>query len=276
MMRWNELMVYMRDHNRLIKGVRVVEVHPGTNLHKLSHGLHFHMLVNQRIPIHWLKRKAGKLDFGIIDVDGPVQIEQALYLGKYLTKDQPMLAKGSRRWGSINWPECNQVRDCKIESEFHRNIAEVQYHAKLNQLTPDTIHSIFVNTRLHGKFKDWPVERFYYGQNAKQFFDEFGNEYVPPGKTPSQLGMFPHRNKLTREQSMQNVAAYWKKKVEWIAKRRGIAPQEKKFFGTPGNPRVDTGETPVKKRDYVLDTSGYNWDKLRAKSLGTGPAINEA
>lgn len=235
MWRWNRLIWRIQRTYRDLKGIRVVEIHPGRNLHNLSHGLHFHALFNRRIPIRWVRRIAAKLDFGRIHVTKkPVPLEQALYIGKYLTKDQPGLAKGCRRWGSINWPECNRKNDIRVESPFHRNIEQVQRRLNVSQMSADVIHTIFINTRFNGDFKNWsPPTMFYYGQNAKRFFDEFGNEFkMPEGTVDSERGsMLPRVNQLTREQSMQNIASLWKKIAEYRGRRRqgGLAASEKKI-----------------------------------------------
>jgi len=192
---WAGFMKHLHEHHCDCKGIRVVEVHPGNNFWSLSHGLHFHALFNKRVSVHWIRRYAARWDFGKVHVRRVTQSE-ALYIGKYLTKDQPTLKKGMRRWGSVNWPECNRKNDCGLDSQFHRNIEIVQRAAKLNQMTADVVHTIFVNTKYHGEYKNWPVETFYYGQFAKKFLSdtEWGIHRTQKEWDAERGKMLPHGN----------------------------------------------------------------------------------
>lgn len=221
--RWKDLMQKLVGKNSgegeypLLKGLRVVEVHPGNNFHGLSHGLHFHCLFNQRICVHRVRRIAKKFGFGRIHARKVSQAEAA-YLGKYLTKKQPELSKGARRWGTINWTNACKVRDVQIESTFHRNIKRVQSAVKQDQLSPDVIHSIFVNTRLHGEFNEWPTEKYYYSNRSQEWLNEDrlnGHRSEWATHPPK---MLLRSNKQTREQSMVKQALIWKEK----ARRRSI------------------------------------------------------
>lgn len=276
MNRWHELQTKIRWNYRLNKGLRVIEVHPGKphvrNPFGLSHGLHFHALFNRRICVHWMRRIARQCHFGwkgrALDVR-PVDIQGALYLGKYLTKDQPDLPKGMRRWGAVNWPECNRKNDIEIESAVHRNIRELQYQTKIPQFTPDIIHTVFVNTRRYGDMKDWPIDKYHYGQKARVFFgDDDWRTHLGCNREASEQGKLPRGNDLrTPEQKQQNQALRWKHQAQWIAKRRGIkqnsAPQAEKIF----NDKVSNNET-----DRKLDTTDYVLDKIPRKWVGMATA----
>jgi len=288
MMRWAELKekLFGTEYGGRLKcefpgvrGLRVVEVHPGNNFHGLSHGLHFHCLLNKRVCVHAVRRIGRKFGFGRIQARRVTQ-EEAAYLGKYLTKKQPELSKGARRWGTINWPEACKVRDIKIESTFHRNIEKVQQAVKQSQLTADIIHSIFVNTRIHGEYKEWPTERYYYsGRSREVLGQEDQSTRVQEFADPTLVGkMLPRSNihKRTREQSMQRQAEIWKEK----ARRRAMGfeacvaedsskarqarveleakPSEKFFHGPP---RVTPGVSPVKEQDGTLSYYVYKRDK---------------
>jgi len=77
-----------------ICGLRVVEPHE-------EHGLHYHLLVNQRISIHLVRRIAKRYGIFWIHVHRkPVSIGTAYYLAKYLTKKAPKLF-GPKRWGTF-------------------------------------------------------------------------------------------------------------------------------------------------------------------------------
>lgn len=281
MMRWKELQSKLVTNRGgeypLLVGLRVVEVHPGNNFHGLSHGLHFHCLFNQRVSVHRMRRLCNKLDFGRIHVR-KVSMEEAMYVGKYLTKGQPELLKGARRWGTINWPAATRVRHIKIESQFHTNMRKVQDAIKTQQLSADIVHSIYVNSRIHGDYENWPTERYYYSGRAKEVLgpDSQGTRvqsFADPTLKPLVL---LRSNKSIREESMHRQAQIWKEK----ARRRSIGyeacvmedmqkkqqkarvesetkPSGKIFYGpggSPGNPR-----------DYYL----YKYDKHGSIISGT-------
>jgi len=274
MMRYAQFADKMRRSMPWVWGIRVVEVHPGRNLHGLSHGLHFHFLINHRVSVHWIRREAEHLGFGRVHVR-QVKRQEALYLGKYLTKGQPDLAKGSRRWGSINWPDCNRKNDIVVNSQFHRNFRKVQDMVKVERLTPDIVHTVYRNTKFFGPISKWPIEKYYYSERSRKLFEkEDWRAHLGHKEGNAGTGkMSPRRDKLTREQSMVNIATRWRLLAGKIAKRRNLPAAGEKFLKPTGaSPQGNTGETPVKKRDYVLDTTGYDWDKIRAKQLGIGLA----
>lgn len=296
MMYWQQLMDKLKREFPLLRGIRVVEVHPGTkhsgNIYGLSHGLHFHALFNQRVSIHWINRISRKFGFGHVFVRKVTQ-QEACYLGKYLTKDQPDLQKGCRRWGTIGWTGSTKVRDVQIDSSFHRNMREVQNKLKCGKLSPDIVHSIYVNTRLHGDVTDWPIQKYEYSNRSAEFFDSDDwrkhlGAVSGTGNAERQIKkLLPRGNKATREQSMQRIATMWKEK----ARRRALGhegryaedmdkqrqrrveaepkPSEKIFLGPRGTP----GDSPVKKQDILVGTLDYYLDKIPLKWAGTAPAI---
>jgi len=288
MARWKEFSTWLCGDGQgsgeypLIKGLRVVEVHPGNNFHGLSHGLHFHCLLNQRVNIHRVLRKCRKWDFGRVHVRKVTQ-EEAVYVGKYLTKGQPELLKGARRWGTINWPHACKVRNVKVESEFHRNIERVQKATKTCQLTADVVHSIFVNTRIHGAYKNWPIDRYYYSMRSEEVLGPRGctlrqsQGHCDPGLSPLKL---LRSNKRTREQSMLRQAIIWKERArrraigfeaclmeDWQKReqaRKEQAAGGEKFLSPWGAP----GDSPVKEQDGTLSYYVDQWDKKVPKTVG--------
>lgn len=267
----------------LLVGLRVVEVHPGRNFHGLSHGLHFHCLFNTRVCVHWVRRVARKFDFGIVDVREVTQ-EEARYIGKYLTKGQPELSKGARRWGTINWPAAVKVTNIEIDSPFHRNMKQVQEVLKMNQLGTDVVHSIYVNTRLWGDYKNWPIDRFYYSGKSADLLGphcKVRHEYSDPTLKPLKL---LRSNRRIREQSMKRTAAIWKERArraslghdgrtaeDWqrMKEKRQTAGGEK-FFSPPGDPRGRPGT--VLERDGTVSYYVDEWDKKEPKQVGIAPA----
>lgn len=295
MMRWDELKKhlfgsYFGDPHKvefpLVQGLRVVEVHPGSNFHGLSHGLHFHCLLNRRVSAHIVRRIARKYGFGRIQAKRVSQ-EEANYLAKYLTKGQPELTKGARRWGTINWPEACKVRDIKIESTFHSNMREVQKALKQQKLSADIVHSIFVNSRMHGDFKDWPIDKYYYSNRSEEWLNEdrlngCRSEWATHKKNKKLL----RSNKQTREKSMQKQAQIWKEKahrisigfeacvMEDLQKRQQERAErsEAKKFGIYASPRGMPGDSLVKEQDGTLSYYVDEWDKKPQRSLGTAHA----
>lgn len=271
MLRWKELTHDLRQKFPYVSGIRVVEVHPGSGVYNLSHGLHFHALLNRRIGVAEMRRLADKADFGRVHV---IRVDKAgaRYVGKYLTKGQPELQKGCRRWGAINWPSCNRVNDIKVESLFQKNVIEVMNVLKTNQLTPDIIHTIYQNTRYHGAWKNWSgiKEKYYYSERSRKAFEmEDWRAHLGANEEASTRGyLYPRRDKLTREQSMVNIATRWRLVAQAIAKRRNLPAAGEKNFGAPGIPRGDTGDSPVQKWGKQLDTSDYVLDKLPRKWAG--------
>lgn len=96
-------------------GLKVVEVHPG----EFSHGLHVHLIVNQRLSIQLLSRIGRRYGLGRISVEkcnwGVVS-----YLAKYLTKRGPKVW-GIRKWGT--WGPWRGVRtnNIVIDSPYMRS-----------------------------------------------------------------------------------------------------------------------------------------------------------
>lgn len=299
MMRWNEF----RDtligkkvgyglYPNLV-GLRVVEVHPGRNFHGLSHGLHFHCLFNMRVNIHRIKRLLRRCDFGRVSAR-KVTKEEAMYVGKYLTKGQPELGKGTRRWGTINWPCSTKVSMIKVESQFHTNMRKVQDAIKTEQLSPDVVHSIYVNTRIHGEYEEWPIERYYYSNRSAEVLGPDDQSTLRQSQghcDPTLKPLLLRSNKQTREQSMQRQAAIWKEK----ARRRSIgyeacvmedaqkckhkasleleAKDSGKIFGPPrGLPGGKPGQRPGNGGSYYL----YQYDSEGMIQSGTPIASDVA
>jgi len=101
----------------LAVGVRVTELHK-------SHGIHFHLLLNRRIPLERMKRMGWEYGFGRMGVVR-ADIGTAEYLAKYLSK-QYRLANdfgGRRRWGTIGGFPPSRCRDIAYDTPVVRNHA---------------------------------------------------------------------------------------------------------------------------------------------------------
>jgi len=243
---WEKLCKCFRKEWPLLKGLRVAEMHPGSfaNFGE-SHGLHIHALLNERVSIHRLKQLSDRCGFGRIHV---VRCDKngAYYLSKYLTKKAEVpLPKGMRSYGTIGFSDntdlLTRIRDVRIQTEFGDNVATWQQRLRLKQMTPDLIHTIYMNTKLFGAIENWPIKRmFYHGKHAKQIFSDL---------------MLPAKERPT----MQMIALRWKTRGIQIMKKRG-APQAKNFLA----PQVSKNETVER-----LDIGASYWDKYPGKTDGT-------
>lgn len=289
----NQVMKIVQNENALIRGLRVVELHPGHEYfgREISHGYHFHFLVNRRICIQWLQRIGSRWGFGIIHVKRVCK-EEALYLAKYLTKDgREYLPKGARQWGTIGGFRHTAVRDIEIDSLYHRNMRQVQTMLKTTQVTADIAHTIYVNTKLHGVIKSWPTNIYTHGHKAEMWWKENWQGLGITAEDRKKLSKLPRGNHRTKEQQMQRNASIWKEKArrirlghegrvleDWekLQRERRVEsetkPSGKKFLAPRGLP----GDSPVKKQDYFLDTFGQTWDEFKAKQAGILPAIKES
>lgn len=146
-------------HFSWIRGVRVCELHK-------SHGIHFHCLLNGRIPLSRMQRLwngtgflAGKnhyLDFGRASVDrcddGTVS-----YLSKYMTKQyrNDNFFGNRRRWGTVGGLKPYRCRDIEYDSQALRNRREMfgQFACGYG-----AILMIRHYTELWGHWSKWPQE----------------------------------------------------------------------------------------------------------------------
>lgn len=141
------------------RGVRVCELHK-------HHGIHFHMLINDRIPIDRMKRiwrgsgfLAGRnhyLDFGRASVDR-CDRDTAGYLAKYMTKDYRKQHDfgGRRRWGTFGGLKPVRCRDIIYETQALRNRQEMFGQFACGYSAIIMIHHY---TALWGHWRNWPHE----------------------------------------------------------------------------------------------------------------------
>jgi len=265
---WKGLSEKLQYQFKMCRGLRIVERHPGQVMFgdlELSHGLHFHLLLNQRIPKDWLDKVGAHWGFGWKWVR-KVSKEDALYCGKYLTKENGTeLKKGGRRWGSIGGFQYIKVRDVEIDSTFHRNFRRIQNRVKITQVTPDLLHSIYLNSELHGPIENWPNQLIQYGGRSKELI------------TPEMLG-FPAKSyadptmkSLSRKRRPLYTSEAQKEKIAKRWKAIGNQRQRRLSEAKPSEKILETapGDSPVKKQDSHLDISDNYWDTFPAKQAGT-------
>jgi hypothetical protein len=101
----------------LVSGLRVFEMHPGED-GEHSHGLHIHFVVDQRLPIDIVRIIAARASFGRIHVKKIKEKKHALYLSKYLQKQERDEALAScRLWAVFGNLKGSKVKDIGAQGE---------------------------------------------------------------------------------------------------------------------------------------------------------------
>ena len=171
MERFNRLITRLKNYFPLLRGLRVCELHR-------SHGIHFHLFINIRIPIRQLKRISrgtgmlvgGNWDLGFGRMSVATCNQQTVgYLADYLTKqyrDQYRFG-GRRRWGTIGGFIPTRVRDVEFETEETINRKYVFGNAKCGYAT---FIMMAAYTTAFGHFRDWPepCKKLIYKQSDSQ------------------------------------------------------------------------------------------------------------
>jgi len=151
------LMRRLQKHFEWCQGVRVSELHR-------SHGIHFHCILNSRIPIDRVKRICygnghltgtnRYLDFGRMSV-AKCDSNTIGYLGKYLTKQYRRDNEfwGRRRWGCIGGFEPTRCREIEYDTSFHRNYQKLFNGKKIDYVTMLLVSQY---SQLWGELHEWP------------------------------------------------------------------------------------------------------------------------
>jgi len=102
-------------------GLRVFEMHKGREVlgHWLSHGLHIHMVVNQRLPVDIMRLKWHRFSGG----PGRIHVMELTpgkegYMAKYLGKGRQVGLEGKRLWAPINYDDATKVSDIRVDSRW--------------------------------------------------------------------------------------------------------------------------------------------------------------
>jgi len=156
---WHTLHHRMRRVWPNLKGLKVTELHR-------SHGIHYHALVNMRIPIERVKRLARGsgalfgdkryLDFGRMEVKR-CDRDAVAYLTSYLRKGYKAKYNvyAGRRWGTIGGFAATHCRDIVYDHLAIRN-REAMFGGF--QVSYSTILMIQHYTDVYGHYQDWPEE----------------------------------------------------------------------------------------------------------------------
>ena len=100
-----------------VSGLRVFELHPGVD-REHSHGLHIHFVVNQRLPIDIMRIIASRAGFGRIHVKKIKEKKHALYLSKYLQKqDRDEALVSCRLWAAFGNLNGYKEKDIEVGSK---------------------------------------------------------------------------------------------------------------------------------------------------------------
>jgi hypothetical protein len=159
MEQYNLFKIRLCSNFKWIQGVRVCELHR-------SHGIHFHLLLNDRVPLDRMERiirgtgfLAGQnhyLDFGRLSV-AKCDKGTALYLSKYMTKEYRIdnFFGRRRRWGTIGGLPKVACRDIVYDTPTSRNRYKIfgQFPCGYGALLMITHYS-----NLWGDLDKWPQE----------------------------------------------------------------------------------------------------------------------
>jgi hypothetical protein len=148
--KWQKLHQALRKHEPLMKGLRVTELHK-------SHGIHFHLLLDERVGIDLITRLSRPWGFGRIEVK-IADLGSATYLSKYLSKqymeDTPSF-RGRRRWGVIGKLSATRCSDLVYETDYTRNRAF--FGASKRQLHFNLHRAMANYSHLFGEYESWPL-----------------------------------------------------------------------------------------------------------------------
>lgn len=109
---WNEFLTMLK-RKLGFRGVRVLELHE-------EHGVHFHVVTDQRFKIRQILEIGPRYNFGrsnvklVTDVQGNVA-----YLCKYLSKRRPPCLKRVRLWAGFGDVERTRVADIISAARVH-------------------------------------------------------------------------------------------------------------------------------------------------------------
>jgi len=156
---WNTLHRRLMMRFPLLEGVRVCELHR-------SHGIHFHCLLNLRIPIRRVQRICRGngnltgpnryLDFGRMSVS-KCDATAIPYLTKYMTKEyrRQNCFFGRRRWGTVGGFKGTLKNNIVVESETTRNKERMFGLARISFPTMIMVSHF---TSLWGHVERWPMK----------------------------------------------------------------------------------------------------------------------
>lgn len=130
---------FTNHSNFFIGGLKVTELHK-------EHGIHFHCILNKRLPVDEIRRIGRKYGIGRVHVR-KAKPSDASYLAKYLSKDfNGGLSKYIRRWKCVGSFVGVRNKDVVIESDFTRAFHAVSQSRRVSFTGYQMARSEFVKT----------------------------------------------------------------------------------------------------------------------------------
>lgn len=119
--------LHLFDGQHPLYGLKVAEPHKRAMPGSPWKGIHYHCLVNHRIPVGEVRRIGKRYGIGRVEVKSISDVAGAKrYLGKYLGKEfaDTKLAPGIRRWSTIGGFNGVTVRKVRVNTPTSRACAE--------------------------------------------------------------------------------------------------------------------------------------------------------
>lgn len=114
---------FCNHSNFFISGLKVTELHE-------NHGIHYHCLLNKRLPVGEIRRLGRRYGVGRVHVK-KADVGAVGYLTKYLSKEKSDFSKGIQKWGSVGGFKGVKVSDIVIESDFVQKLQQVKGERRL-------------------------------------------------------------------------------------------------------------------------------------------------
>lgn len=117
---WSRFIADLQNHyGGQVKGVKVIEAH-------VTHGLHYHCIINKRLSVHLVRRIGKKYGLGRNHVCKVKSATIFDYLAKYLQKDIGELHDNVAKWGTIGTFKGVKVKDVVVESNLTKNYQAIK------------------------------------------------------------------------------------------------------------------------------------------------------
>jgi len=132
-----------------VHGLRVCELHR-------DHGIHFHLLLNQRFPVGRMLEIFWPFGFGRIEVK-EADIGAGEYMAKYLTKKGKLPFCGRRRkWGAFGGFRPCRLKDVQVDSPATRNRFLMQGLKFKTAGIRARAYGVLFACSQFGDYREWP------------------------------------------------------------------------------------------------------------------------
>ena len=165
---WSELLNRLRKKRLRMFGVRRFEMHPN------GHGVHVHMILDERIDVNTIRPMAQAIGFGRIHVVrlGLKDLEKTCkYMTKYMAKeDRPECLKGVRLWANCGGFKGCMVKNIKTDSPFTRFYYKVKKMWDTNRPLAEAYLQWYMRTSSVDPGYDVPINFDWMDRNRRNFF----------------------------------------------------------------------------------------------------------